>query len=104
MSEPAEHIHLDSLVELSSSQVSADLTSGVAGQLVILDLGAGIYYELNDVGAEVWKTLQEQPASVESILERLQNIYDVSAAECQADLFSLLEQLLERKLIEVRNG
>lgn len=103
MSAEGPRIARESVVVVGQNQVSADLTVDVSGQAVILELKEGVYYELNDVGAYIWKLIQE-PRSVQAVLDSLLSRYDVSTRECETDLIALLENLSSRGLIEIRNG
>lgn len=96
-------IELDTVVVVVENQVSADLRSGIAGELVVLELDGGTYYELNEVGAFVWRAIQE-PTSVRAVLGSLQATYDVPEDECKTDLISLLARLQAKQLIAVRNA
>ena len=91
-------IALDSIVVATKDQVSADLS----GEAAILNLTSGIYYGLNEVGASIWKLIQE-PKTVNEVKETILHEYDVDPGQCKADLLGLLEDLLSRGLIEVRN-
>jgi hypothetical protein len=70
---------------------------------VILGLRDGVYFELNEVGARIWQLLQ-QPRSLQSVLDTLLDEYDVAPAKCEADLLSLVENMLRRGLVEIRDG
>ncbi len=96
-------IERESVIVAGRGQVSADLGAGLSGQAVILHLNDGVYYELNEVGAHIWKLIQE-PRSVAAVLESILSAYEVSAERCEADLLALLRELLARDLIEIRNG
>lgn len=92
----------NSTLAASREQVSADLSNDRSEGTVILGLRDGMYFELNDVGARIWHLVQE-PRSIQSILETLLEEYDVSNERCEADIYSLADQLLARGLIEVRD-
>ena len=87
----------------SSQQVSTELPHQRAAHTVILGLRDGVYFELNEVGARIWQLLQ-QPRSLQSVLATLLDEYDVGAAQCEADLLSLVERMLSRGLVEIRDG
>lgn len=89
-------ITLDSIVVATKDQVSADLS----GEAAILNLTSGIYYGLNEVGASIWRLLQE-PKTAGEIKDALLSEYDVAEEQCESDLTVLLEELLSRGLIEV---
>ncbi len=84
---------------LSSNQVSACLSPDEQNNVIILGLRDGLYFELNEVGAKIWGLLQE-PRTVESVVNALLEVYDVPRADCEADVLSICEQMLQRGLLE----
>lgn len=90
------------IIGVTQDQVSANLTSDFEGESVILDLKDGVYYELNEVAARVWELIQE-PASVQNVLDTLVAEYDVTLGECEADVVTLLEDMVLRGLVETRD-
>src|SRR5215213_5869828 len=88
-----------STVVAAEDQVSSDL----GGETAILDLKAGMYYGLDDVGARVWDLVQE-PRNVGDIRDILLEEYDVAPERCERDLLALLQQLANEGLIEVRHA
>ena len=78
-------------------QTSVDLEDEVA----ILHLKSGIYFGLNEVGAYLWRRLQ-QPASVAALEAAVLAEYAVTPEQCAADVQALLADLLAHQLIEVR--
>jgi hypothetical protein len=87
-----------STVVVSQDQVSCDLS----GESAILNLKAGVYYGLNEVGTRVWKLIQE-PKRVSELRDVILEEYEVDPHRCAADIMALLQDLLENGLIEVRN-
>lgn len=92
-------ISVRSTVVAAEEQVSSDL----GGEMAILDLKAGMYYGLDDVGARVWGLIQE-PRDVADIRDTLLEEYDVALERCERDLLALLERLADEGLIEVRRA
>jgi hypothetical protein len=90
-------IDLDSIVVVSSDQVSGDLQEG---NLAILNLKDGVYYGLNPVGSRIWSLLQD-PKSVAEIRDTLLAEYNVETDVCTRELIDLLSHLSSRQLIEV---
>jgi Coenzyme PQQ synthesis protein D (PqqD) len=88
-----------STVVAAKDQVSSDL----GGETAILDLKAGMYYGLDDVGARVWNLIQA-PRNVSDIRDMLLEEYDVAPERCERDLLALLQRLVDEGLVEVRNG
>ena len=87
-----------STVVVMKDQVSADLS----GEAAILNLKTSVYFSLNTVGASIWKLIQE-PKKVSEIRDAILKEYDVEPDRCETDLLALLQELLEKELIEVKN-
>jgi hypothetical protein len=80
----------------AQNQVWTDLGSEIA----ILNLDTGIYYGLNEVGADVWNFISE-PRTVLQIHGHIRTQYDVDSDRCFRDLVALLKQLAEAGLIKL---
>lgn len=87
-----------SVIKAVDHQTSAE----VDGENVVLDLEEGVYYGLNPVGTQVWKRIQE-PAPIGEIVTDLTAEYDVDYERCFDDVVSLLQDLSENGLIEVKD-
>jgi Coenzyme PQQ synthesis protein D (PqqD) len=83
--------------------VKDQVSSGLAGEVVILNLSSGMYYGLNALGARVWELIQE-PRQVSVIRDAILGEYDVVPERCEHDLLAVLQQLARERLIEVRDG
>ncbi len=90
-------INSQSVVVVTKDQVSADLS----GEAAILNLKSGIYYGLDNVGARIWSLVQE-PRAVNEVRDAILQEYDVEPDQCETDLLALLEELLSKGLIEVK--
>jgi hypothetical protein len=88
----------DSTVAVVAGQVSSDL----GGEVAILNLEAGMYYGLDDVGARVWELAQE-PTAVRSIQDKILEEYEVDPDQGRREVFELLTELVEEGLLEVRD-
>lgn len=91
-------IHVDSTVVAAGDQVSTDL----GGEVAILNLEAGEYFGLDEVGKRVWELVQE-PRRVSGIRDALLEEYDVEPERCEWDVISLLQEMADEDLIEVRD-
>jgi hypothetical protein len=92
-----------SLLVASPDQVSADISPDLSGEVVILQLKDGVYYELNETGARVWQLIQE-PCTLGAVLEALLAEYEVDSQQCEADLMMLVEDMAGHGLIEIGDG
>jgi pyrroloquinoline quinone biosynthesis protein D len=67
------------------------------GTLIIVDGGA--IFELNLLGADVWKLLEDERSAGE-IARDLLDVYDVTEGELTADIDEFLRDLVERGWVE----
>jgi hypothetical protein len=88
---------LDDTVCVSSSQVA----SRVGDEVAILDLDHSVYYGLDPVGARIWALL-EQPARLDRVLAAIVAEFEVEAETARADLLELVDELLDKGLVERR--
>jgi Coenzyme PQQ synthesis protein D (PqqD) len=89
-------LSIDSIVSAAREQVSSEL----AGEVVILNLNAGVYHGLDATGSRVWQLIQ-QPRKVCEVRDLLVSEYAVEADRCERDLLELLEDLAHHGLLEV---
>ncbi|MFN0059163.1 MAG: PqqD family protein [Planctomycetota bacterium] len=86
----------DKLLIAARHQVSAQLP----GEAVILGLENNTYYGLADVGAVIWRKLQ-QPSSFAELESSLLAEFDVGPEQVREDLSHLLNELRAHGLIDV---
>src|SRR5437660_7948571 len=92
-----EAIHDETVVMAVKNQVSSILGQ----EAVILHLGKGEYYGLNEVGAVIWELLQK-PISAGKIAGELTRRFEVTSKQSRSDVFQLLNRLRDANLIETR--
>ena len=92
-------ISLESVVTASPDQVSSDL----AGETVLLSMTSAKYYGFAGVGSRIWE-LVATPTRVRDVCDIISAEYEVSRAECEADVLGFLHTCVERGLVEVRSG
>lgn len=90
-------ITVRSVVEAKPEPLVAPLAEG----LVILQVETDRYYNLNELGTEVWGLIQK-PTTVNEIVDGITSTYDVDAERCEADIVSLLQDMARARLITVR--
>jgi hypothetical protein len=67
-------------------------------EIVLLDLQGGRYYGLDEVGADVWEALSDG-ATVEDVVARLHDRYDVERARLEQDVRALVDDLMRSGLL-----
>jgi hypothetical protein len=72
----------------------------VGDETVILDVGRGMYFALDPVGARIWQLLSEGHGP-DAIVIALLGEYAVAEDQLRQDVNSLLSELLSRGLVEV---
>jgi len=72
----------------------------VDDEMVLLGMEDGIYYGLNPVGAFIWEEIKE-PKTVNEVRDAVLSEYEVKISECEGDLYELIQELVEKGLIEV---
>lgn len=71
----------------------------LAGEAVLLDPDAGLYFGLNEVGTRVWNLLGGG-ATLGAVHAILQEEYDAPAERIWEDLAALAGELLAHRLVE----
>ncbi len=91
------------MIELSGKEFklsSAQVSSNVADEVVILNHDKGVYYGLGEVGAAIWSALESGPKSFDELCELVTAQYEVDRKTCEADISALLDELMQEKLVE----
>jgi hypothetical protein len=69
------------------------------GETVVLDLTAGKYFSLDEVGAAIWDALTSNKTQLEEIVQHVVAAYEVDAATAETDVRAFLAQLCASGLI-----
>ena len=72
------------------------------GEAVILNLDTESYLGLDDVGTRMWTVLTHQP-SIQAAYDILLSEYDVSPDTLRADVERLLGEMVEHKLVTLKD-
>ena len=83
-----------------SAAADRQLSTSLAGVVVILALEDGFYYQLEGVGVRVWELLQ-RPQRVSDLVDRIVAEYDVTPETAQADIARLLDDLAAHRLVTI---
>lgn len=91
-----EKLNLNSTV----TQNKETLSSAIDDELVLLSIINNKYYGMDSVGNSIWDLLAE-PIMISEVVAVLTKEYDISAAECEKDIFSFLAELHSEDLIVI---
>ena len=76
------------------------IVSDMDGEKVMLSINDGKYYNLGEMGGEIWE-LMKDPISMQELVKELRSQYEVDQDECEEQVNSFLNQLLKENLIEM---
>jgi hypothetical protein len=77
------------------------MSSSLGDEVVILNHKDGVYYGLEEVGMLVWEQLQATPQTIDELVEKVCERYEIEPSICQTDIQNLLADLIKEKLVEV---
>lgn len=93
-----EALSLQSRVRIPDELLSHRLED----ELVMLNMGTGVYFGLDQIGTRIWQLIHEhQPIPLQDLLDSLIEEYAVTDERCAHDLLDLMAQMQEHKLLEV---
>ncbi|WP_164667428.1 lasso peptide biosynthesis PqqD family chaperone [Virgibacillus doumboii] len=85
------------------SQIEGNIVSDMDGEKVMLSIQNGKYYNLGEIGGEIWEFIKE-PASIHDLIRSLVAQYDVEESECRDQTIGFIDHLLEEGLVKVESA
>ncbi|OLS38424.1 lasso peptide biosynthesis PqqD family chaperone [Bacillus sp. MRMR6] len=82
-------------------QGKGNIVSDMGGEKVMLSVKNGKYYNLGEIGGDIWGLL-ESPIKISDVVKALIAVYQVEEMDCQQQVLMFVEHLLEEGLIEKR--
>lgn len=82
------------------SQAEGNLVSDMDGEKVMLSIENGKYYNLGEVGGYIWEQLKF-PLTFQKLVSHLIEQFDVDRIQCEEQVTTFLQQLLEDGLIHI---
>lgn len=89
---------LDSGLIITKSDTFLEAEMGE--ELVMMSMENNAYYGFDKIGKIIWEMLKE-PISIQTLLDRLTERYDVSEQQCLDDITPFLEKLRDENLIDI---
>ena len=89
-------MELSSVVKLKKNVSVTDLS----GEKAMIDFDSGKYYLIKGAGNDIWEMIQDE-ISVEDIINKLLEEYDVSREESTSSVMEFLSKLEEMDFIGV---
>ena len=82
------------------AQIPGNIVSDMGGEKVMMSIDNGKYYNLGEIGGDIW-TLIEKSISVQEVVEALLTEYQVEREDCVEQVLTFLQQLYNEKLINI---
>nr|WP_263325101.1 lasso peptide biosynthesis PqqD family chaperone [Neobacillus sp. Marseille-Q6967] len=94
---------INTIISLKDTVVQGEgnIVSDMGGEKVMLSVKNGKYYNLGDIGGEIWELIKS-PTSITKLVAMLTARYEVKESVCEQQVLSFLEHLLNEGLIEKR--
>lgn len=84
-------------------QGQGNIVTDMGGEKVMLSVNNGKYYNLGEIGGFIWEAMAEK-VSVARLVGALMSEYEVEQSECEQQVLSFLQTMLEEGLIQVEQG
>lgn len=84
------------------SQSPGNIVSDMDGEKVMLSVHKGKYYNLGELGGEIWELMKE-PITIHELVTKLQSQYDIAQTECEEQVTDFINQLLEQGLVKIED-
>ncbi|MGJ9459030.1 lasso peptide biosynthesis PqqD family chaperone [Oceanobacillus sp. CF4.6] len=82
------------------SQMEGNIVSDMDGEKVMLSIQNGKYYNLGDIGGEIWDGMKE-PIAIQQLISTLVSQYDVDESVCEEQVIYFINLLYAEGLINL---
>lgn len=83
-------------------QVPGNIVSDMDGEKVMLNIEKGKYYNLGQLGGEIWELLKT-PIQMDAVVTTLLSHYNVNRDQCEEQVSTFLNQLFNEGLIKIED-
>lgn len=91
-----EKISIEHLVIQSEGNIVSDMGS----EKVMLNIENGKYYNLGEIGGDIWELI-DKPILVDELINDIMAKYDVNKEKCEEEVISFLESMYKERLVRV---
>lgn len=84
------------------SQSHGNIVSDMDGEKVMLSVHNGKYFNLGELGGEIWDLIKE-PHTLQQLVATLLSRYEVAQTECEEQVISFLSELKKNGLIIIED-
>ncbi|WP_106496645.1 lasso peptide biosynthesis PqqD family chaperone [Lentibacillus sp. Marseille-P4043] len=95
----SQNLMLNQLVKQGSDSIVSDM----GGEKVMLSIPNSKYYNLGEIGGEIWERIKS-PISIKELIHTLTIDYEVEQSTCKEQVLAFLNRLFEEDLIQVEES
>lgn len=89
-------IYMNTLISRNHGIIHSDMD----GETVMMSIDLGSYFGLNTMATFIWECI-DTPSTVADIITSIREHFDVEQAKCEKDTLEFLNDMVERKIIEI---
>jgi len=78
------------------------LANKLGEEMVMMNMESGEFITMNNVGTDIW-SLSEQPVSVSGLIQKLQQLYDITEDQCMKETIQFLEMSAGQNIFTIHN-
>jgi hypothetical protein len=87
--------------ESTISQVPGNIVSNMNGEIVMLNIGNGKYYNLGEIGGIIWRKIGNEVTYQQLIADLLLE-FDVTKSDCEQHVLEFISSLQAENLIIIK--
>lgn len=81
-------------------QVSSEvLSSKIDEEVILMSLKGEYYFGLDLIGSGIWELLEQQPLTIDELVQLLVVEYEVDEPTCRNDVQTFIDDMFEKQLI-----
>ncbi|MGG2938221.1 lasso peptide biosynthesis PqqD family chaperone [Bacillus pacificus] len=81
-------------------QSKGNIVSDMDGEKVMLNVQKGKYYNLGEIGGEIWDAISK-PIQVNQLIDLLLSNYNIGQLECENQVLPYLDRLVHENIIHI---
>lgn len=72
------------------------------GEVVMMNITTGKYYNLNGTGSMIWDLLKDRTITLEALADELISHYNVDKEACLIDIIDFVENVKDKKVLLIK--
>lgn len=96
MQKRTQQFQLNTFFKRNPNQVFSEIDD----EIILLSIDNGEYYNLNNIGGEIWHILKKD-TSYQKLIQTLMQTYGVSEEICMLDINAFLRESVKKGIIQI---